>query len=1034
MGLSKLSVHRPVTTVMMILIVVLIGTVSLGRLSIDLYPNIEIPVAVVSTSYSNVSPEEIETLITQPIEEALGTVANVDTIQSMSSEGSSVVIVQFDFGIDMDNATLKMRENVDLVKDFLPEGASDPMVFQFDINSMPIVQAAVTGSDLASLQEYAEDTLKPALERNEGVASVSVSGGYDNYVSVQVDTEKMIGYGLSFDSLSQSLTANNLNLPAGVVDKGDREILVRTVGEFQDLDEIKNTPIMLNTGGKIQLSDIAEVSIQSEEVDTITKLNGKPAVSISVQKQSGTNTVAVANTIEEVLKDQAGLTNYSVSIITDQSDYIEDSISQVAGNALIGGLLAILVLYIFLRNIRSTLIIGLSIPISIIATFILIYFNDITLNLMTLGGLALGIGMLVDNSVVVLENIYRFRQDGYSKIEAAIKGAGEVAMSVTASTLTTVAVFLPMVFVEGVTSIMFRELALTVTFSLLSSLVVSLTLIPMMASQILHVDMQQGKHHETKNKTYGHILDVTDSLYAKLDLQYQKMLKWSLHHRKSVVVLALVFFIGSVASIPLIGTEYFPTADEGQFAINFELEDGVKSADAAIYIDEVFSRIEDIEDIERLYSTTGGGSTMGMGSGSAQIDGVLVPMNQRDRSVFEVIEEVEERIKDIPGVKLSVAATSTSAMSIGGGTAISVQVKGNDYDVLADIAEDFVSLMKGVEGTKNVSSSLADSVPQVIVDLDDQRAMQFGLTTFQVANAVKSIMDGKQATTFTTDGGEISVVLESEGQYTESISNLKQVLITTPMGSTIPLDVIADVTIEDGPIQLDRVNQSRTVTVSSDLEGRDLGSVTADIEALLEEYSMPRGYIYEMGGQNQEMVEAFSDLFLALALAVLLIYMILASQFESLFVPFIIMFSTPLAFAGGLFGLFITNRTINITSLIGFIMLSGIVVNNAIVLIDYINTRRGFGEERDEAILKAGPIRLRPILMTTLTTVLAMLPLGLGIGAGAELQAPMATVIIAGLFLATLLTLIFIPVLYTILDDTANKIKGRKKGREANIV
>lgn len=1031
MNISKPAVKRPVSTIMLILIVILLGVVSYSKLAIDLYPNIEIPVAIVQTSYENVGPEEVEKLITQPIEEVLGTVENIDNIQSITAEGSSVVVVQFNFGTNMDFATLKMREKVDIIKGFLPDGANSPTVMQFDINAQPIMEIALSGGDLATLQTYAEDVLKSGIERIEGVASVSIAGGYENYIQIKVDTEKLIGYGISIDTIQQTLSAENINLPAGTVNKGKKELLVRTVGEFKDIDEIENIHIVLRNGSVIRLSDVADITYASKTLKTISKVNGEPAVSLSVQKQSGKNTVLVANEVRQTIEEFNQLSDYKLDIVIDQSEYIERSIAQVASNAVVGGILAVLVLLIFLRNFRSTVIIALSIPISIIATFVLIYFNGITLNMMTLGGLALGIGMLVDNSVVVLENIYRYRQEGYSKFDSAVEGAKEVSMSVTASTLTTVAVFLPMVFVEGVSSIMFRELALTVTFSLFSSLVVSLTLIPMLSSKLLKIDEMQGTHHVTKYKLSGIVLDRTDVLYKKIENSYKSLLAWSLKHRKMVVIIAAIFFISSMLSVSLIGSEFFPSADEGQFSISIELENGAKAKDTSAVIDTVVENVKGIEEIDSLFSITQSGAMFDASQNTGSIKGVLIPLDERERTIFEVINDIEDNVKDIPGAKITVAAASSMAgMGGGGGSAISILLKGDDYAVLDGIAEDMVNQIRKVEGTKNVASNLSDVVPQVEIKLKQEKAASYGLTTFQVANTIKAIVNGRTATTYKVNGEELDVIIEGTDLYEESISNFEQILIQSPAGGAIPLELVADIKVTEGYTTLYRDSQIRTATITSDIEGRDLGSIVADIEQVIDDVEIPVGYTYEIGGQNKEMIEAFSDLFLALGIAVLLVYMILASQFESLLTPFIIMLSTPFAFSGGLIGLLITNRTLNMTSIIGFIMLSGIVVNNAIVLIDYINTRRGRGEAREEAILKAGPIRLRPILMTTLTTVLAMIPLGLGIGEGAEMQAPMATVIIFGLMISMLLTLVFIPVLYTLFDDKSQKRKDKRKKKE----
>jgi hydrophobic/amphiphilic exporter-1 (mainly G- bacteria), HAE1 family len=557
---------------------------------------------------------------------------------------------------------LDVREKVDLVKGFLPEGASEPMVLQIDINAQAIIQMSLSGADVATLQQYAEDVVKPAIERVEGVASVSISGGYQNYVSIALDTEKLNGYGLSIDQLVGILASENINLPAGSVNKGESALLIRTVGEFETLEDIKNTLITSPTGGILRLSDIAEVAISKKSVTSITTVDGVPSVSIAVQKQSGVNTVMVASQVNDAIKTLDEMSPYDIKVIIDQSNFINKAIQQVAGNGIVGGLLAILILFIFLRSIRSTIIIGISIPISVIATGVILYFSDITLNMMTLGGLALGIGMLVDNSVVVLENIYRMVQEGKNKVDAAIEGTKEVAMAITASTLTTVAVFLPMVFVEGITAIMFREFSLTVTFSLMSSLIVSLTLIPVLASKLLVVDEYQGKHHQNKFKLFGWLLDLSDKLYFGLETRYRRLLKWSLYHKKTVVLIAIITLILSGLSYTMIGTEFIPEADEGNFSINVTLENGTKVEETNQAMETIVELIQNIPEIDYVFTTTDGNGFLTSSSNRGTISGVLISLDQRELSVFEVIKEIEERIKDIPGVITQVASQSSMGM------------------------------------------------------------------------------------------------------------------------------------------------------------------------------------------------------------------------------------------------------------------------------------------------------------------------------------------------------------------------------------
>ncbi|SHK34609.1 efflux RND transporter permease subunit [Paramaledivibacter caminithermalis] len=1029
MNLSKIAVKRPVTIVMITFMIIILGVVSLTKLPIDLFPEIEVPIAIVSTSYSGVGSQEMEELVTKPIEEAIATVSDIENVRSISSEGSSIVVAEFAFGTDMDFATLDMREKVDMVKGLLPEEAGTPMVLKIDPNAFPIIQLSLSnGGDLAKLQVIGEDSIKPKLERLPGVASVDVSGGKENQIEVVVNMEKLNGYGLTIDRLSQILRAENLNLPGGEVKKGKQKLTIRTMGEFQSVEEISSLPITLPSGGIVYLSDIADVNMNYKEVESIVKTNGKNSINISIQKQSGTNTVKVADRVnQELEKLKNEFPDIEINVVMDQSEFIKQSIDNVIKNAIVGAVLAIFILYLFLRNVRTTFIIGTAIPISIIATFILIYFYGITLNMMTLGGLALGVGMLVDNAIVVLENIYRFRQEGYSRKEAAIKGAQEVGMAVTASTLTTVAVFLPMVFVEGITSAIFKEFSLSVAMSLGASLIVSLTLIPMLCSKFLKVDRMQGKKHHGRFRLFDFLYDSFDKIFAKVESIYKKILNWAIGHRKSTVAIAIAIFITSMASAVMVGAEFFPETDEGQFTVNISLPEGSKLESTHEVVLEIEDSIKNIKEVETIFSTIGStgrrfSSSNSSNTGSVYV--VLKDLKDRKRSTSEVADEVRKMVMDIPGAEVGVEVTS-QGMGGGTGAPISVDIKGDDLDELKKIADDLKTSIEGIEGTREVKSSFGEGIPEVQIKIKRKNASQYGLTSAQIASSIKGTILGQTATRYKFDGEEIDVVIKGDSIFKESISNLGQTSIKTPMGIDVPLNQIADISIDRGPVTINRDDQVRTVSVTSQIMGRDLGSITKDIEKVLSQYPMPEGYSYDISGQNEDMMESFEDLFMALLLAIVLVYMVIASQFESLIHPFTIMFSVPLAVSGGMFGLFITGRSLSVPAFIGIIMLAGIVVNNAIVLVDYINTRRTNGENRKEAIINAGPIRLRPILMTTLTTVLGLLPLALGIGEGAETQAPMATVVIGGLLLSTLLTLVFIPVLYTIFDDFNDFLKKK---------
>lgn len=1024
MNLSKFAVKRPVTITMLILIVILFGAISLGKLPIDLYPEIEIPIAIVSTSYSGAGPQEIESLITKNIESAVATVGNIDKITSISSEGNSVVIAQFNFGTNMDFASLEMREKVDLVKGGLPKDATAPMVMRIDPNATPIIQLAMssTSGDLVGLQSLAEDTIKQRFERLDGVASVNVGGGMTKEIEIIVSPWKLNSYGLSIDQVSQVLQASNMNLPGGVINNGTEELSMRVVGEFDGIDDIKNLPIILNSGSVIYLEDVAEVKYVTEDRKEISRVNQKDSVSMSLQKQSGKNTVKVAEEIrKEIDKIKEEYPEVDFNIVMDSSEFISSSINNVKSNVIVGSIFAILILYIFLKSVKTTMVVGLSIPISLIASFILLYLSKITINMMTLGGLALAVGMLVDSAIVVLENIYRLRMEGYSSEDASIIGAKEVGMSITASTLTTIAVFLPIVFVDGMVGIMFKDFALTVTLSLVASLVVALTLIPMLTSKMLKNMDTGGK------KKLDFIYKIFDGIIEKTEKIYEKLLDFGLRRRKTVIFVSIVVFVFSTASLALVGMEFFPSTDEGNVNISVSLPIGSKIHD----VDEIVTQIEEgastIDDIETMFTDIGGGGMMG---GSSTNTGSISINLKKDRtlSTSEVSRILSDQVKDIPGAEINVSNPSSGSGM--GGSPISIAIKGDDLGELDRISKDFKKILEEIPGTKNVQGGLDDGVPELEIVINKKMATSYGLTTAQIASSVRTASMGSTATRLRNDGEEIDVILKGTEDYKDSLNNLKSLEVATPVGVSVPLGQLADFNIEKGPVNINREDQVRVFNVTSDVDGTDLGSVMKEFNEKLDGYTMPDGYTYSMGGENKEMMEAFGSLLQALLVAVILIYMVMAAQFESLIHPFIIMFTIPLAFGGGFFGLFLTGTPFGVTAFIGIIMLSGIVVNNGIVLIDYVNQLRKEGHSVVEAIKIAGPTRLRPILMTTLTTVLGLVPLALGIGDGAEIQAPMAIVVISGLTIATILTLVFVPVLYSIFEDIASKFKKKKEYKD----
>ncbi|MDD4047107.1 MAG: efflux RND transporter permease subunit, partial [Tissierellia bacterium] len=1010
--LARFSVKKPVTITMLILIVIVIGIVSFSKLQIDLLPQMELPYVMVQTSYQGAGPEEIENIISRPLEQTLSTVENIEGIMSISSEGNSLVLMEFAFNTDMDEIMLQIRERVDVIKGFLPEGTSSPLALKLDPNALPIVQLAVSSKvDLYTTQKIAEDVIAPRFERIEGTASASVTGGLEQEVEVMLKEEIIKGYNLSSSYVSQILMAENLNMPGGTVKKGNNELTVRTMGEFKTVEEIKNLTIPLTRGGTVRLQDIADVNLKSKDQSSITKLNGKEVVQISIMKQSDANTVNVASSIDkEIEKLKTEYPDLEFVTVFNQADYINLAIDNLIRTATIGGILAIIILLIFLRSFKTTLVIAISIPFSIITTFVILFFFGITLNMMTIGAFALAVGMLVDNSIVVLENIYRNRSLGMDRITASVDGTNEVSMAVTASSLTTIAVFIPIVFTGGLASILFKDFALTITIALLSSLVIALTLVPMLSSKLISVKNLESE--EAQEKKHGPLV-----------VFYKKILSFSLRHRLITILISIALFVVSVLMVTSVGAEFFPATDEGMINISATLPSGSEIEEIDALLKEIQDTIIEIPEIEIAFTSAGGGDMYGMGgSSTGTITVLLKNLDERERSAKQISDELRAMTKDIPGAEISVAESSTMMMGMSAG-AISISIKGDDIDTLKTIGDDFKKIIAKVEGTREVTTSYEDGIPQVQIIADRGIASQYGLTTAQIGSSILNTLSGSNVTKFKVNGDEIDIVLKGDNVYGESISYLEMLPVETPMGSSIPLSEVAEIRVEKGPISIIRENQVRVMTVSGSVVGRDVQSASLEIEELLKEYEMPFGYSYIFGGEIEQIQETFTDLFLVMLMAIALVYMIIAAQFESLIQPLSIMFSVPLALSGGFIGLFIAGLPLNVIGIIGLIILVGIVVNNAIVLVDYINNRRRRGEDRNAAIMKAGPIRIRPIMMTALTTILGLVPMSFGIGEGAELTQSMGVVVIGGLTLSTVLTLVIVPVMYTIFDDIADFFK-----------
>jgi len=1013
MSLSRIAIRRPIATFMVFLAILVLGGFSLRRIAIDLYPDITFPVIMVMTGYEGAAPLEVEKMVTEPLEKMVSTVNNIEEVSSVSSDGSSFITVSFDWGTDMDEAANDVREKISLVKAALPEGANDPLIFKFDPSLMPLMVLSLSGDqDLVQLRHLADENIRYELEQVEGVASIDISGGREREIQVQVDRSRLASVGLSLNQVINILRAENLNLPGGYLESGEKEFFVRTVGEFTQVSQIEKVVIANKGGVPIYLRDVAQVKDTFKERRSEVRINGKPGIIMVVRKQSGTNTVTVADQVHKKLAQMKKSLPQDVEVgtIFDTSRFIKDSIFQLEQVAILGAIIAIIIIFLFLANIPSSLIIFTAIPLSIMVAFILMHVTHLTLNIMTLGGLALGVGMLVDSAIVVLESIFRHREEGKSIEEAAVVGSDEVGMAITASVLTTLVVFLSLLFITGIASIFFKHLAYTVAFALLSSLFVALTLIPVLCSKYLSISSRRvGEEKKGSSRRR----------FRYVEERYQRVLGWALGHRKTVIISSVAILAASFLLVPRIGTRFMPEMDEGMFSVDVEMPVGTKLA----LTDEMTRRVEEgirenTPELEELLAQVGAAGGMmgfsGGGSHKASLTVKLVDLSQRKRSTREVIDSLRAKLSEVGEARVSFSGGDPGEQMLFGGTPIALGIKGHDLTQGKRLAQEVFDSVEKVKGVVEPRISFEQGQPELQVRIDRDKASSLGLNFSQIAQTIRSANAGTVASWFREGGDEYDILVRLQAEDRQTPADLEKIFITSPLGRQISLDTVARVEEGVGPVRIERKGQERVITVSGGIKGRDLGSITRDIKEALADIRIPEDFLVEFGGEQEEMTESFRSLFFALLLAVVLVYMVMASQFESLRHPFVIMFSLPFATIGVILMLFLTGTTFTIIVYIGLIMLAGIVVNNGIVMISYINILRERGLALSEAVRMGARRRLRPILMTTFTTVFALLPMALGIGAGSEMWAPMARTVIGGLLTSFLFTLVLVPVLYTI--------------------
>ncbi len=1023
--ISRLCIRRPITTIMVTLMVFIAGIVAYSSLNLALMPNVDIPVVLVSTTYVGAGPEEIENIVSKPLEDALGTVNNVDTITSVSNSDNSMIMVQFVDGTDIDMASIDLRDVLDRVKYTLPDDVDDPVINKIDMNAVPIYLGVTADNlDLNQLNDLLEDDIIPRLERIEGVASVDLYGGIEKEVAITVDPTKLAGYNLNINTLSQILAAENMNLPSGTLSQGETKMQVRTVGEFSSIDEIKNLPITTPSGAVIQLSDVATVEETDQDTQTISYVNDEKGIFVAVNKQSTANLVKTSEKVQKELNKL--LTEYphlQIGTVMDTSDYIKDSISNVTVTAFLSALIAFFVLLLFLKNTVTSAIIAVSIPTSILATFALMYLAGMTLNILSMGGVAIGIGMLVDNSIVVLDSIYQYYERGYTPKEAAEVGTKEVTMAVTASTLTTIAVFLPIAFTKGSVGQLLQSLSFSITFSLLSSLVVAITFVPMACALLLQKNKQTKLR---KYKKFSAGLVLWDRILDRITQIYDNLIRWALAHRKKTILLVLVIFIGSLATVPFTGMDFMEEMDEGTANITINLPNGTSLEHTEEVVLEALYRLQTIPEAESVFANIGA-DNMSYDSSLASVYFNLVPKSERSRSTSEVCEEIKTLLGDIPGIELTVSA-SQSAMGSSSTADVTFNVYGYDNTVLMNIEDEIVDLISNIDGFTDVDSSTGTTVPEAKVVINRSKASNYGITATGIASALNAAISGTTATQYKVDGTELDVILRYDESDLNYLTDLNNLTVTSASGTQIPLTDIATVEVDESATSITRENQKNYITISANTPDLTGSEAQALIDEAMASYSFPEGCSYEYSGNTEMMMDSFRSLMLCMVIGVLLVYMIMAAQFESLRYPFIVMFSMPLAITGGILGLFLTGHSITTPAFMGFVMLIGMVVNNAIALVDYANQLMGRGLSCYDALVTAGPRRLRPILMTTLTTVLGMLPMAISNAEGGEMMKSLAIAVIFGLTFSTIITLVFIPVLYLWMNER----KERRKQKKAN--
>jgi HAE1 family hydrophobic/amphiphilic exporter-1 len=1017
MFLPNLSIRRPVFIVMQVLAIVVLGWISYTRIPIDLMPDVQFPYISITTLYPGAGAKEIESQVTEKLEEGMSSISGLKNIYSTSAEGYSQVFLEFHLDVPVRDADQDVREQMSTVRAQLPEGVEEPTIVRFDVSATPVMIFGMSSNlPLDQLRDLAEDKVKDRIEQTSGVAGVELVGGWEREIKVELDVRKLQAYDIPVESVIRTLASENLNVPGGRVDQEPREIILRTVGEFQTPQEIEGIMVASRGGVPIYVRDLATVVDSSKEMREIAKLNRKPSVSFIIRKQSGSNTVQVCDalkkTLQQLRKDLPQGT--TIEIAADQSEYIRKSVNDTMRTLYLGALFVTLVVFLFLGNIRSTIIAALAIPTSIFATFMLMYAAGYSINLMTLMGLSLAVGILIDDAIVVRENIFRHIEEGMEPEKAASFGTSEVGLAVMACTFSIAAVFLPVAYTGGIVGKFFKAFAFTVTFAVLYSLWDSFTMAPMLSARFM------GKK-DKENGFLKKLFAPVERFLVRVRESYRRMLAWCLNHKTAVLTVAAVLFLLSLSLIPFMGKELFPQGDRGEFRVEIETAVGSSITNT----ENTAARIEDallaMPEVEAVFTTVG----LNMGAANqAALRVKLVPLRQRQKKTDQVESQVRKMLADLPGVKSKV---SMIGMFEGEEQLpVELYIKGPDIDVLEVLSRRVMQIVENTPGAVDIDRSVRGGKPEIQVLIDRKQANRLGITTGQIASTLRSLVDGTVATKYREKDKDIDVRVSLVPEQKNNINDIASIRLLTNSGASVPLKSIASFVEASGPTSISRQNRERLATVTANITGRALGGVIDDINRQLAQLSLPSGYKIEMRGWAETMQDMFSNLALALALAVIFIYMVLASQFNSFVHPLTIMLALPLAVVGALFAVFLTGQRINMQTMIGIILLFGIVTKNSILLVDYTITLRKRGMERIEALLTAGPVRFRPIVMTSVAMIMGMVPAAVGLGEGAEWRQVMGITVIGGLITSTFLSLIVVPIAYILMDNLESRFKRKK--------